>query len=167
MIEKNSQLWNFFSPQERMLYEDGMFLLMDSKRHTSEEPTDYSYIVFPFAKLYEGFLKDLFLKLGIISERDYRSDHFRIGKVLSPNLIRRLGTRSAFGQLESRYGYELPNLLWHAWKQGRNLVFHYFPHNYRVLTRDEAEQSIRLLIEAMEEGVGVMNKSDQFTNPTN
>jgi hypothetical protein len=153
MIEKNSLLWNFLSPQEKMLYEDGMFLLSDSKQHRSEEPTDYSYIVFPFAKLYEGFLKDLFVKSGIISERDYRSDHFRIGKVLSPNLVRRLGPRSAYGQLENRYGHDLPDLLWHAWKEGRNLVFHYFPHNYRVLTRDEAEQSVQLLEHAMEEGV--------------
>jgi len=156
MIEKKSLLWNFFTSQEKMLYEDGMFLLSDSKRHQSEEPTDYSYLVFPFAKLYEGFLKDLFLKLGIISQRDYRSDHFRIGKVLSPNLARRLGGRSAYGQLKERYGPNLPILLWRAWKEGRNLVFHYFPHNYRVLTRDEAEQSVRLLVEAMEEGVGVI-----------
>jgi len=153
MIEKNSLLWNFFSTQEKMLFEDGMFLFDDSKRHQSEEPTDYSYLVFPFAKLYEGFLKDLFLKLGIILERDYRSDHFRIGKVLSPNLVRRLGQRSAYGQLENRYGHDLPDLLWRAWKQGRNLVFHYFPHNYRVLTRDEAEQAIHMLVEAMEEAV--------------
>jgi len=156
MIEKDSPLWNFFSPQERMLYEDGMFLLADSKIHTSEEPTDYSYIVFPFAKLYEGFLKDYFLTLHIISQRDYRSDHFRIGKVLSPNLMRRLGERSAYGQLLNRYGPELPTLLWKAWKEGRNLVFHYFPHNFRVLKREEAETSIQLLLEVMEEAVRVI-----------
>jgi len=156
MIKNTSALWEFLSPQEQMLYEDGMFLLADSKQHQNQEPTDYSYVVFPFAKLYEGFLKDLFLKLSIISERDYKSDHFRIGKVLSPNLIRRLGGRSAYGQLENRYGRTLPDLLWRAWKQGRNLVFHYFPHNYRALTRDEAEQSVRLLITAMEEGVKII-----------
>jgi len=155
MIDKQSTLWSFFSPQEKILYEDGMFLLEDSKQHQDQEPTDYSYIVFPFAKLYEGFLKDLFLKLAIISEHDYRSDHFRIGKVLSPNLVRRLGSRSAYGELERRYGKAVPDLLWRAWKEGRNLVFHYFPHNYRVLTRDDAERSIRLLVQAMEEGIMV------------
>lgn len=155
MIDKNSLLWSFFSSQEKMLYEDGIFLLADSKQHQSQEPTDYSYIVFPFAKLYEGFLKDFLLKLGIISQRDYGSDHFRIGKVLSVNLVRRLGDRSAYGQLENRFGRDLPDLLWRTWKQGRNLVFHYFPHNYRVLTRDEAEQSVQLLVHAMEEAVKV------------
>lgn len=153
MIAHDAPLWQFFSPEERMLYDNGSFLLTDSLRHTGQGPTDYSYLVFPFAKLYEGFLKDLFLNLGIISDRDYRSDHFRIGKVLSRNLVRRLGSRSAYGQLESRYGRELPEFLWRAWKEGRNLIFHYFPHNYRVLTRDEAERSIQLLVKAMEEGV--------------
>jgi len=153
MIEKNTTLWNFFTSQEKMLYEDGEFLLSDSKRHQSEEPTDYSYIVFPFAKLYEGFLKDFFLNVGIISESDYRSDHFRIGKALSPHLASRLGTHSAYKQLEDRYGPDLPRLLWRAWKEGRNLVFHYFPHNYRVLTRQEAEKMIKLLVTAMEEAI--------------
>jgi len=153
MIETNSPAWNFFSQEEQMLYEDGMFLLRDSLVHQSKAPTDYSYIVFPFAKLYEGFLKDLFLKLGVISDRDYASDHFRIGKVLSPNLVRRLGKRSAYLLLEERYGQDLPNLLWRGWKEGRNLVFHYFPHKFHILTRAEAEASVILLEHAIEEAV--------------
>ena len=153
MIDKHSKLWLFFSPQEQMLYEDGMFLLHDAYVHQDQEPTDYSYVVFPFAKLYEGFLKDYLLQLGIIFQKDYNSDHFRIGKVLSPHLVRRLGSRSAFGQLEQKYGQNLPQLLWRAWKEGRNLIFHYFPHNFQTLSKKQAESSITLLIHAMEEAV--------------
>ena len=155
MISHTSQLWNFLSESQRILADDGAFLYEDSARHTDQEPTDYSYLVFPFAKLFEGFLKDMFLHLDIISPRDYHSDHFRIGKVLSPMLVHRLGKRSAYTAVYQRYGVELADVLWQAWKEGRNLVFHYFPHNYRSLTRDQAKGEIDLLIYAMTETVMV------------
>lgn len=153
MIKEGSLLWQYLSPELRALGGDGTFLIQDSSRHTDEEPTDFSYLVFPFAKLYEGFLKDLFLDLEIISEREYGSNHYRIGKALSPNLLRRLGARSAYGQLSKRFGDGLATMLWHAWKEGRNLVFHYYPHNLRALTRTEAIALARMIVTAMEEAI--------------
>ncbi|KKR00540.1 MAG: hypothetical protein UT26_C0041G0006 [Microgenomates group bacterium GW2011_GWC1_39_12] len=150
MIDHGSPLWNYLSDQERILADDGAFLVADSAIHKDQDPTDYSYLVFPYAKLYEGFLKDVFRDLGIIVERDYRSNHFRIGKVLSPNLTRRLGKRSAYGQLRDRYGAELAEALWHAWREGRNLVFHYFPSDFRLLAKEQALACIQTLIQAME-----------------
>ena len=152
-LPRTSALWLDLSNQQRVLLGDGEFLWKDSEIHINEEPTDYSYLVFPFAKMYEGFLKQYFLDLHIINERDYGSKHFRIGRVLSPNLVRRLGRNSAYGELARRYGNELPQTLWQAWKEGRNLVFHYFPHNIRSLTRDEAGQAIELILRAMSDAV--------------
>ncbi len=153
MLQEGSLLWQYFSSPQRSLAQDGLFLLEDSTKHVSEEPTDYSYLVFPFAKLYEGFLKQLFLDTGIISVHDYESDHFRIGKALSPNLVKRLRGRSAYGQVERMYGKDLATRLWHTWKHARNLVFHYFPHNYRALTRKEAQGLIQTISDTMEEAV--------------
>lgn len=155
MIKEGSLLWQYLSPQQRGLAGDGAFLIEDSARHADQEPTDYSYLVFPFAKLYEGYLKDLFLDLGIISDREYYSNHYRIGKALSPNLLRRLGARSAYGQLAKKFGDELPAILWRAWKEGRNLVFHYYPRNLRALSREEAIALTRMIVTAMEEAVRV------------
>lgn len=155
MIEESSRLWQYLSPDMRSLIRDGEFLVEDSIRHPDAPPTDFSYLVFPFAKLYEGFLKKLFLDTGIITERDYHSDHFRIGKVLSPNLVRRLGFRSAYGLVSDRYGRELAARLWHVWKEGRNLVFHYFPHNFRRLTRLQAIELINTLTNTMAESVEI------------
>jgi hypothetical protein len=149
MIIEGSRLWQYLSPGQRVLAGDGNFLLADSENHRDEEPTDYSYLVFPFAKLYEGFLKELFVDLDIIDEREYLSDHYRIGKALSPNLVRRLGKRSAYGQIEERYGKGLATRLWHTWKNGRNLVFHYFPHNYRALSLEQAKTLITLISDTM------------------
>lgn len=157
MIEETSDLWQYLSPDMRALVRDGEFLIEDSIRHHDAPPTDFSYLVFPFAKLYEGFLKKLFLDAQIISERDFHSDHFRIGKVLSPNLARQLGERSAYAQISERYGVELAARLWHTWKEGRNLVFHYFPHNLRSLTRPAAVELVNQLVGTMGEAVEILH----------
>ena len=157
MIAEDSRLWQYLTPPQRVLAGDGTFLLSDSEVHRDQEPTDYSYLVFPFAKLYEGFLKELFVDLGIMDEQDYRSDHYRIGKALSPNLVRRLGHHSAYGQVEQRYGKSLATRLWHTWKNGRNLVFHYFPHNYRSLSLGQAKALVLLIIDTMKEAVEETN----------
>jgi len=162
MIEETSKLWHYLSPDMRALARDGEFLIADSIRHTpplassGAGPTDFSYLVFPFAKLYEGFLKKLFLDAKIISEREYHSDHYRIGKALSPNLVRQLADRSAYKQITDRYGDQLAARLWHTWKDGRNLVFHYFPHNLRSLSRSAAVEHVNQLVGTMHEAVLIL-----------
>lgn len=155
MIQEQSPLWLYLSPEQRALARDGELLIEDRKLHPTEHLSDYSYLVFPFAKLYEGFLKNLFRELGIIDDRQYNSDHFRIGKVLSPDLVGRLGSKSAYGELRKRYGEELPLTLWQTWKTGRNLVFHYYPHNYRALPEDDARHEVDEIIASMEEALRV------------
>ncbi len=149
MIQPGSTLWEYLSATQRQLASDGQLLIEDRGFHPNEKISDYSYLVFPFAKLYEGFLKRIFRDLEIISERDYESTHFRLGKVLSPNLVRRLGGRSAYGAVSRRYGEALADMLWQTWKQGRNLVFHYFPHNVRRLSLKEAIELITMIVNTM------------------
>lgn len=153
MIQEGSRLWQYLSVSQRALASDGAFLVADIQIHHDREPTDYSYLVFPFAKLYEGFLKQLFTDLGIMTEQEYRSDHYRIGRALSPGMVGRLRQHSAYGQVSERYGKDLATRLWHAWKNGRNMVFHYFAHNYRTLTLDQAKSLITVLVSAMDDAV--------------
>jgi len=157
MIQEGSRLWQYLSVHQRVLASDGAFLVADTELHHDREPTDYSYLVFPFAKLYEGFLKQLFTDLGIMTEREYRSDHYRIGRALSPGMAGRLRQHSAYGQIEDRYGKDLATRLWHAWKNGRNMVFHYFAHNYRALSLDQAKSLITVLVSAMDDAVSKTN----------
>lgn len=156
MIKVGSLLWQYMSPTQQQLALDGQLLIEDRERHPSEHLSDYSYLVFPFAKLYEGFLKELFRDLDIISEREYMSTHFRLGKVLSPNLIRRLGSRSAYNIVSKRYSLQLADTLWNTWKQGRNLVFHYFPHNFRKLTIEDAKRIVDMILVSMAQAVEEM-----------
>jgi len=141
IIDKQTYLWSYLSDEQKGLILDGEQLLSDSKHLSSI--SDYSFLVFPFAKAFEGFLKKLFLELGLIGEDEYYGDDIRIGKLLSPYFMKKhegsLYKKLCLGKYA---GKELTEDLWKAWKKGRNLVFHYFPHNFRKLTFDEALEII-------------------------
>lgn len=116
---------------------------------------DYSFIVFPMAKAYEGFLKKWFFTNGLIDEQAYRSDHFRIGKSLNPSLPDHLkGSWYVYDQLVAKCSDpRLADELWKAWKEGRNLTFHFFPHHQFFLTLEEAGERVHQLARAMAEAV--------------
>ena len=160
MLDKKSPLWQYLSSGQRSLIAQGLYLVNDAKTHTPvEQVTDYSYLVFPFAKAYEGFLKQLFLDMELIDKVQYESDHFRIGKVLSPHLVQKLRDDSLFKKLTALTGNsDLAQTLWKSWKEGRNLIFHYFPHNTRAITLIEAELLNRGILKAMELGVAEYKK---------
>lgn len=111
--------------------------------------SDFSFLVSPIAKAYEGFLKDFFLRIGIINNNDYSSDRFRVGKTLNPSLrYKRFSVYQKLADFDEK-GEELAETLWDAWKFGRNEIFHYFPDNYKDLSQNEAEDRINLLLRAI------------------
>ncbi len=113
---------------------------------------DYSFIVFPAAKAYEGFLKKIFLDLGFITNEDYLGKHFRIGKALNPFLEARFRDRESVYDMIVKYcgGKGLADKLWNAWSQGRNLIFHWFPEEKKVISFEEAVAKIELIVDAMD-----------------
>lgn len=116
---------------------------------TNDHFYDYAFFVAPIAKAYEGFLKDFFLKIDIISHEDYESERFRVGKTLNPSLrYKRFSVYQKLADIHQN-GEELAEKLWTAWKFGRNEIFHYFPNVSENLTREEAENRINMLLEAI------------------
>jgi hypothetical protein len=136
----------------RGLVMDGEFLLQHASDPKSQI-SDYSYLVFPFSKAYEGFLKKLFLDIGLIDLADYYGDDIRIGKILNPHFLKE--RRNVFLKLcgKDEEGKVFSHKLWNMWKNGRNLVFHYFPHNFRKLSLDEATEIIRDIVDTMDAAV--------------
>lgn len=135
------------SKQQQDLVTDVETIL--TKVNINDKINDSSFFVAPIAKAYEGFLKDFFLKVGIISQDDYESERFRVGKTLNPSL--RYKRFSVFQKLSDIHenGEELAETLWNAWKFGRNEIFHYFPNISKNLTLLEAEERIELLLKAI------------------
>jgi hypothetical protein len=154
------QLWQYLSETQRDLINEGQFLINEIVKNQAYQFKDYSFLIFPFAKAYEGFLKKLFLDLKFISHLDYISDHLRLGKLMSPNLVGKLGERSLYKKIKEASTRELADQIWITWKQGRNQIFHYFPHNLRSITFWEAKELIDLIIATMELSYKKLNYLD-------
>lgn len=153
LISRSSHLWRYLLPEQRGLVGDSEELAEEAAAH-ARPLTDYSYLVFPVAKMYEGFLKRLFLDLKVIDEFQYKSEHFRIGKALNPNLEAHLKLEGIYEKVCSRLeSYETAHALWSAWKKGRNLLFHYFPENLHRIGLAEAHSIIQIIIEAGDRAV--------------
>lgn len=134
------------STEERGLISDVQTVL---SRLQGDHITDYSFLVAPVAKAYEGYLKDFFLQAGIIDDATYQSDRFRVGKTLNPSLrYKRFSIYQKLADLDDK-GEELAEILWDAWKKGRNETLHFFPHNLKKLTYADALDRINQLLKAI------------------
>lgn len=170
MLAEDSPLKEYLSSEHIDLINQGYHLIDHVNQDRDYKFNDYSFIVFPFAKSYEGFLKQIFLDAGFITRKDYLSKYFRIGKVMSPNLRRRLGNESVYKKICDVVGCELSDRIWKTWTRGRNQVFHFFPNNLRSLNLQEAEEIAYGIIETMEQVVeeiqlkNVQKKLTQLSN---
>ena len=155
VVNRKSRLWKYLADEIKGLIVDGEHLLTLVEKSPIKGVSDYSFLVFPFAKAYEGFLKRLFLDLDMVTEDEYYGEHIRIGKVLDP--FYREKDKSVYEKIKkhTQGGRELSEKLWYAWRHGRNQVFHYFPHNFRKLDYEEAFELVGRFAEAMEEVVDV------------
>lgn len=153
VFNRESTLWSYLSADIKDLFEDGEIILnFVDKYRDKDNITDYSFMVFPFAKGYEGFLKRFLLDTRLIREEDYYSDDIRIGRILNPNFVKEKS--NVFNKIcKSKEAREVPKKLWSVWKRGRNLIFHYFPHNFRKLEYHEAIDLINEIIDAMNSAV--------------
>jgi hypothetical protein len=67
MRDFTKEKWfKFLDKGQRGLVREGFHLLKMAKQHAAvgERLIDYSFVVFPMAKAYEGVLKKFFLRLG-------------------------------------------------------------------------------------------------------
>jgi len=151
-MDKNSKLWERLSPEMKDFLLDAESLVEQAKS-SSRILTDYSYLVFPVSKAYEGFLKKLFFDLGIISKELYKGEHFRIGKALNPYIEPYLKVESYYEKICDKLGTDLTMELWEYWKKGRNLLFHYFPNHLQCIRISEAEEINKGVIGVMEKTV--------------
>lgn len=162
--DRYAEFWQYLSQNQKDLILEGQYLMNDIVKDNAYHFKDYSFLIFPFAKAYEGFLKKLFLDAGLISRLDYISDHLRLGKLMSPNLVDRLGDRSLYKKIKEKTTVDLADKIWSTWKIGRNQIFHYFPHNIKAVSFEEAEQIINTIIETMEETYGNLYQKSNIKN---
>lgn len=149
----NKKPWWSYLPEDLQESLELSFKLADMSATWSKRFHDYSFIVFPAAKAYEGFLKKIFLDMGFITDADYHGKHFRIGKSLNPDLENKYkGDGWVYKDLSSFCGgEELPKKLWQTWKESRNLLFHWFPNEKNVVSHNEAVERLLAVVGAIDE----------------
>lgn len=157
--------WNYVHEDIRELILQSLLLLKTADRWESDASSrvkydsferhrfhDYSFVVFPAAKAYEGYLKKIFLDVGLITEKDFYGKRFRIGKALNPSLNKRLRAKVGVYDKLIEYcgGEKVAKTLWITWKECRNLTFHWFPNEKNAIELDEARECISKVITAMD-----------------
>lgn len=130
------------------------FMLLEKESKNGGSLHDYSFVVFPIAKAYEGFLKKLFRDLGFINKSQYRGDRFRIGRALNPNLPKRYQWDWVYAKLVGYCQEErLPLHLWEVWKTARNKIFHYFPDHHEFISLTKAKELVDQIAQIMDEAL--------------
>lgn len=149
-LEKNSW-WSYLAEDLQELLRESVLLLTktgewDKKFH------DYSFIVFPAAKAYEGFLKNVFLDRGFIDEEQYFGKRFRIGKSLNPSLDKKYRDEGWVYKevVDFCGGEDLAKSMWKTWKRCRNLVFHWFPKEKNALDYLEAKERLTQILDTID-----------------
>lgn len=143
--------WTYLADDLQELLRTSLLLTEESEDWT-QKFHDYSFVVFPASKAYEGFLKKLFLDLGFIKESDYLGRRFRIGKALNPSLRgfhrRRDGVYDKIVKFCG--GKELASKLWDTWRTCRNRLFHWFPEEQGAITHAEAVQKVQKVLDTID-----------------
>lgn len=153
-----SEAWYLFLDESMRLLVDEALFLRDREESLGETLPDYSFIVFPIAKAYEGFVKKFALEMGLLSREGYESKRFRVGRSLNPAVAEAdrdewwiYGSlKRSCGEVE---GQSVADLMWQAWHSGRNRLFHYFPDSKEMIGIVDASSRIDHFIEAMRAAV--------------
>jgi hypothetical protein len=154
---EQKQWWNYLGEDLQKLLKTSEFIFKQVKGWGADLPggreefDDFSFVVFPAAKAYEGFLKKLFLDLKFITEEDYYGKHFRIGKALNPSLPKELRHEGVYDKI-THYcqGRDLADKLWDTWRLSRNLTFHWFPNEKNAISLSEAGERIDMIVKAID-----------------
>lgn len=148
----NREVWlQYVNELERQLLIQADYLL-EREKIQPVHPTmvDYGFLIYPAAKAFEGFVKHYLYRNGLITAEMYRSEHFRIGKALNPDLpIKYREDGWVWDELTRLYGEDLPVRLWSTWRKCRNHVFHFKPDKLRLYTLTEAQIKIELVFSTM------------------
>lgn len=154
------------APSQQKLVELTYFLYEREAKNHSEQTKlyDYSFVIFPLAKAYEGFLKQYLYDLQLIDQRTFEGKRFRIGRALNPDI--RQSQRDEYwiyDDIELMCGKQVAHVLWQTWLQCRNRVVHFFPKDEHKITLHQAKERIVMVMETMDEAFACKVELDKDT----
>jgi hypothetical protein len=148
--------WVFLEKDLQGLFKEAE-VLAERVANWDQKFHDYSFIVFPAAKGFEGFLKKVFLDRKFITEDNFYGKRFRVGKALNPSLDRRSREKEGvYDQIvEFCEGRQTADAMWDTWKSCRNMVFHWFPNEKNAVSYTEAIEKLNQIFNTMDETFNV------------
>lgn len=114
----------------------------------------YSFVVFPLAKAYEGFLKYYLREMNLLSNTLYSDKKFRVGRAINPDVS--LSHRNEwwlYDDVERLCSRTIARSLWNTWLECRNKMFHFYFDDETLLPLDVAEKKLMQLSRTMEEAM--------------
>ena len=154
---ENEPWLKFLEPVQRELLTTSFDLLAWAKQK-GDKYHDFSFIVMPAAKAFEGYMKKWLFTLKFIGEEDYSHDRFRLGKALNPELEQKHPEQCLFNEISRRCSPSIAQELWETWKRCRNRLLHYFPAEQQVFTLQESEDRLGQIVKTIQESFRYINK---------
>jgi hypothetical protein len=142
--------YDFLDPEGKDLVAQSVTLLLREERLRSSL-SDYTFVVFPMAKAYEGFIKKFLYQLGVLDQVWYLSTTFRIGRALNPDLpAHQRDAHWLYDDVANMCTHAVAKQLWDTWLSCRNHLFHYIPEgSFETTTLPEAKLKLLKLSETM------------------
>ncbi len=157
------QPWFLFLSQWQRQQVMLAFKLYNREENSQDYLVDYSYILFPMMKSYEGFLKKYLYDVGLIDQDTYEGTRFRIGRALNPDVsIHQRDKYWLYDDIVRNCGETTARHMWQTWLKCRNRVFHFFPKEKAALELAEVKERLDMAVKAMDLAVTCLeNKNDR------
>ena len=145
----STEWYRYLDDEHKALVRTTITLL--EKHESLGQLEDYSFLIFPIAKVYEAFLKRYFLDAGLITQDSYYSKRLRIGRALNPDIrVQHRDEWWLYDDIVRHCGKEVGDELWKAWLEGRNRTVHSFPGETPLTSLATAEKRIQHMSTTME-----------------
>ena len=139
------------------IYED-YFKLRIALINSKYQLSDYSCMVLPLAKAYEGVLKKILVSSGFITEADLQENpNISINKYFNP-----VGNNAIFKALKDQARDKaIPYIIYSTYQECRNLIFHYDPYrDNRLKSIGDADFYQRRIDDAIKKAFETFHKLD-------
>jgi len=139
----------FLDNNQRKLLHDSLliktiFTASDSYKIFNSLLNDFSIMVFPLAKGFEGYIKKLFLTIGLITEKEIKDDPYKsIGKIINNE------DKLKMKLIDKKRYKSIPKLLSVQWDLSRNIIFHYDLDQPEIINKEDAFKKIEDIYETI------------------
>jgi hypothetical protein len=128
------------------LFQDSKYLLVKAQEPPFAQVSDYSYIVLPAAKAYEGVLKKILVNAGLVSEQTIlEKPELSLNSYFNP-----VGNEGIFNSLKDKARDKaIPHIIYSTYQECRNQIFHHDSYRDSKITLEDADFYIRRIDDAI------------------